>query len=337
MTVQSRTSAHWFHPAALGAGAGEDGQGLTVIVTGAGGPAGVAVIRALKAQDFRVIGADADGLAVGLRLAHEGAVLPSAGDPLYVTELVALVGATGATALACTVAEEMLQLSQAADLLREAGLASWIPSPEAINACLDKWRFVQVMRKAGIRVPDTALGGVDRVPGPWIVKPRFGRGSRDVYTADDSRDLSWALHRVEQPLVQTRVPGREFTVDALVDLDGTLAGAVPRWRLETRAGISTKGRTFRDTSLVRATGEVLDAVGLTGPANVQGFIDEQGTITFIEVNPRFSGGLPLSLAAGADLVGEYLRGVMGLPLRPERLAFRSGVTMIRHFEEVFET
>ena len=41
--------------------------------------------------------------------------------------------------------------------------------------------------------------------------------------------------------------------------------------------------------------------------------------------------------AEENLVGEYLRGVMGLPLRPERLAFRSGVTMIRHFEEVFET
>jgi carbamoyl-phosphate synthase large subunit len=55
-----------------------------------------------------------------------------------------------------------------------------------------------------------------------------------------------------------------------------------------------------------------------------------------EVNPRFSGGLPLTLAAGADVVEEYLRGVMGLPLRPERLVARPGVKMMRYFCEVFE-
>ena len=69
----------------------------------------------------------------------------------------ALNAAITAPALACTVAEEMLQLSRATDVLREAGLASWIPSPEAIDACLDKWRFVQVMHGAGIPVPDTAV------------------------------------------------------------------------------------------------------------------------------------------------------------------------------------
>jgi carbamoyl-phosphate synthase large subunit len=236
----------------------------------------------------------------------------------------------------CTVAEEMAALALAESQLRDAGLATWVPSAAALEACLDKWRFVEVMHEAGVRVPATSLDRVDRVPGPWIVKPRFGRGSRDVYPADDSRDLAWALRRVEQPIVQTRVTGREFTVDALVDRHGAMVGAVPRWRLETKAGISTKGRTFSDPGLVARVEQVLAAVGLTGPANVQGFVGEAGVTTFIEVNPRFSGGLPLSIAAGADLVGEYLRGVLGMALHPERLTYRSGVTMIRHFEEVFE-
>src|SRR4030088_1279486 len=79
------------------------------------------------------------------------------------------------------------------------------------------------------------------------------------------------------------------------------------------------------------------AVALTGPANVQGFVDEAGMIPFSEVNPRFSGGPSLSIAAGADLVGEYLRGMLGQPIHPARLTYRSGVAMIRHFEEVFES
>jgi hypothetical protein len=45
--------------------------------------------------------------------------------------------------------------------------------------------------------------------------------------------------------------------------------------------------------------------------------------------------LALSLAAGADLVGEYLRGVLGMPIRPERLAFKPDITMVRHFQEIY--
>ena len=52
------------------------------------------------------------------------------------------------------------------------------------------------------------------------------------------------------------------------------------------------------------------------------------------MNPRFSGALPLSIAAGADLVGEFLRGIRGKRVRPERLQYRSGVRMVRYFEEL---
>ena len=51
---------------------------------------------------------------------------------------------------------------------------------------------------------------------------------------------------------------------------------MPRWRLETKAGISTKGETFDDPEVVNVCHLVLKAVGLVGPANVQGFVAEDG-------------------------------------------------------------
>ncbi len=134
--------------------------------------------------------------------------------------------------------------------------------------------------------------------------------------------------------MQTRVVGREFTVDLLTDRDGALVGAVPRWRVETKAGISTKGMTFADNAVVSIAARALRAVGLCGAANLQGFVGEDGNVSVIEINPRFSGGLSLSLAAGADLVAEYLLLAQGQPPSRERLQFRSGVTMTRHFQEV---
>jgi carbamoyl-phosphate synthase large subunit len=196
------------------------------------------------------------------------------------------------------------------------------------------------MVAAHVPVPPTVSGADehseawDAVPGPWVVKPRFGRGSRDVYLVDDVTELAWACRRVTGPIVQSRLVGREFTVDLLTDRKGVLVGAVPRWRVETKAGISTKGMTFANNAIVSIATRALRAVGLCGAANLQGFVSDEGTVSVLEINPRFSGGLPLSLAAGADLVFEYLLLAQGQPPSRERLQFRTGVTMTRYLQEV---
>ena len=311
-------------------------SGVTVMVTGTGGAAGVAVVRALLSKGHRVVAADADPSAVGLRLGHDRGVLPAGSHPDFVEEVCVLAARTGTQIVVPTVAEELVALAEGDHALSDAGIRTWVPAPEAVERCTDKWTFAKVLGEAQVLTPATALGEDLSVPGPWVVKPRFGRGSRDVYLVDEPDELHWAVRRVREPIVQTRLEGWEFTVDALVDRAGELVGAVPRRRLETKAGISTKGLVFEGRAVVADVARVLQAIGLTGPANVQGFVGPDDAVTFVEVNPRFSGGLPLSLAAGADLVGEYLRGVVGDPVRPERLEFRPGVTMLRHFDEVFE-
>lgn len=307
----------------------------TVVVTGAGGPAGIAVLRELTALTT-VVAADADPTAAGLRLAPLSGLLPHCGDPDFPAAVVDLCVRTGATALVTTVAEEMLACHAQQELLQGAGIATWLPPAATVTDCIDKWRFAQRIAQAGVPAPATGLGGVAGVPGPWVVKPRFGRGSRDVYLVDTQEDAAWALARLREPIVQTRLTGREFTVDTLSGRDGELLAAVPRWRVETKAGISTKGVTFTSARLRDVVAHLLHTLAMTGPANVQGFFDHDGAISIMEVNPRFSGGLPLSLAAGAQLVEEYVRGIAGLPVRRERLHARPGVRMTRYFAEIFE-
>ncbi|MGH9292908.1 MAG: ATP-grasp domain-containing protein [Acidimicrobiales bacterium] len=315
----------------------KDPSPATVLVTGAGGPAGVAVIRWLRASGHRVVAADVDPLAVGLRLGDEYALIERFSAPGYVASLCRAATAAGATAVVPTVAEEFVAIAAEQDALEQAGVAALVPDPDRVLDCTDKWRFAKVTQAADVPVPPTNLGSADGVPAPWVIKPRFGRGSRDVVLADDDASLAYALSKVPDPIVQSRVPGREFTVDVLLSPAREVVGAVPRWRLQTRGGISTRGETFANGKLVTALAKLLEALELVGAANVQGFVAPNGSICFVEVNPRFSGGLPLSLAAGADLVGEYVRGVRGMAMRPERCVYRPGVTMMRYFEDVFES
>ena len=261
--------------------------------------------------------------------------LASRGDESFVADVCEAVKRFGADVVLCTVSEEMLALAGREDELARAGASIWLSPGAAIETCVDKWAFACALERAGIPAPVTALGAdADRVPGPWIVKPRFGRGSRDVFAVDQRDDLTTLLRRVAEPIVQSRVCGREFTVDVVIDRQGAVQGAVPRWRLETKAGISTRGRTFADAAVVDAVTATVTALGLQAAVNVQGFAHD-GRVSIIEVNPRVSGGLSLTQAAGADVVGELVRGTRGEPVRAECLTFEPGVTMRRYFDEVF--
>ncbi|MGY1653100.1 ATP-grasp domain-containing protein [Geodermatophilus sp. SYSU D01119] len=308
-----------------------------VLVTGAGGPAGVAVVRRLVALGHRVVGVDADATAAGAALATVGAVVPRADHVRFVDALVALATAHGADALIATVAEELPALAAGADRLAAAGVATWLPDPEAVGICCDKAAFARALRAAGVPHPATTdtSAGLAAVPGPWVVKPRAGRGSRGVRLLDTRAEVVEALHGDASLIAQTRLTGREFTADALVDRHGELVTVVPRWRDDTRAGISVKGTTFDSPEVTAVVAAALLAVQLSGPANVQGFVADDGRASVVEINPRFSGGLPLTLAAGADVVSAHLAGIRDPHARLPHLWFTPGVRMSRYFAETY--
>lgn len=313
-----------------------------ILVTGAGGPAGIAVINELNRLGHETLGCDSNPYAAGIRLASQGEIVPRFDSPDYIQGLVALARSKDVDGLISTMTEEMSVLTRPENLeiLDEAELSYWFPSKSCIDTCMDKRIFAKVTEEAGQPVPLTGSGPVsdalDKVPGPWIIKPCFGRGSRDVFAVDGESEVREIWSRVPEPILQTRLEGAEFTLDALVDRDGSLLGGVPRFRLETKAGISTVGQTFESPELLELTESLLRSIGHTGPANVQGFIDlKTGDFGFMEVNPRFSGALPLSLGSGADLVGQYVTGMFGESIDRDALSFEPGTVMVRYFQETF--
>jgi carbamoyl-phosphate synthase large subunit len=319
-----------------GSTAGDDDR-RSVLVTGSGGPAGIAVVRRLMALGHRVVAADADSTAAGGALADVTVTVPHADHPRFIDALLGAAAAYGTDALIGTVAEELPALTAGVDRLTAAGVATWLPDLAAVDLCCDKAAFAERMHSAGVPHPPTATDfrNAALLPGPWIVKPNSGRGSRGLQLLDDATAVIAAMSADAGLIAQTRLPGREFTADALVARDGTLLTVVPRWRDETKAGISVKGTTFTSEAVTDLAGAALAAVGLTGPANVQGFVADDGTATVVEINPRFSGGLPLTLAAGADVVSAYLAGIRDPQAELPFLWFTPGVRMSRYFAETY--
>ena len=145
-----------------------------------------------------------------------------------------------------------------------------------------------------------------------------------------------ALGRSEL-IVQEAVDGTEFTVDCFAAEPGRVVAAVPRERIAIKAGVSVKGRTYHHPGIETIASEVVAKTGISGPANVQGMLREDGSFSIIEMNPRFSGTLALTTAAGINFASLLLDQFEGKPLPDLRGRHRAGVTMMRYWSEAFES
>ena len=127
----------------------------------------------------------------------------------------------------------------------------------------------------------------------------------------------------------------ELTLDCWVDDAGNCAAAVPRVRLATRAGEVAKGLTVTDAVLEADVAALVNALpGARGPITVQVMRSKTGH-RFIEINPRFGGGYPLSHAAGAQFTAALAAEAVGRPVNPEWFAWSPDVLMLRYDDAVF--
>ncbi|WP_421743371.1 ATP-grasp domain-containing protein [Cellulomonas sp.] len=312
---------------------------MRVLVTGAGGPAGVAVIRSLQRRgDVEVIAADMDRWASALYLVDAGSrhLVPAGRAADFVDVVRKLCLDERVDVLFPTVDVELPKLAAVRDELLADGTILASPSLSTLETCLDKLALAAACART-VRVPRTELIGTPQAVSGWdfpvIVKPRRGAGSRGIRLIGTQAELD-AVHDAEEDLlVQELLPGDEYSVDVLAGLDGRVIAAVPRARLRVDSGVAVAGVTVHDDELVETASAVARAIGLTTVANVQLKRDVDGRPALLEVNPRFPGAMPLTIAAGVDMPSLTLDAVLGRPV-PDHVDFQE-IANVRYLEDVF--
>ncbi|MBP8536778.1 ATP-grasp domain-containing protein [Streptomyces sp. MK37H] len=309
-----------------------------ILVTGVGGAPGFDLARSLQRLGCKVLAADADPYAVGLLLPEVTAhVLPPAGDAAYRAAVLRLCAKARPDAVLSTVEQELPRLVALRRPLADLGVTTWLPDRDAVAACGDKARFAAVLAEHGVPTPRTVLPDeLDRASdGLLVVKPRYGQGAKGVHVCRTREQARVLCELVPEPIVQEHVRGREFTADCLVDRAGR-ASVVLRYRLLVKGGLAVVSRTFTDPDAEECVRAVLTATGVTGACCVQGFTREDaggpGRVVITEANARVAGGFPASVAAGADYVGQYLRGLFRQDVDHGRLTYKPDVTLTKYVE-----
>jgi carbamoyl-phosphate synthase large subunit len=137
--------------------------------------------------------------------------------------------------------------------------------------------------------------------GPYVVKERFGAGSRGL-GLNLSRDAALAHGAgLQAPIYQPFVKGEEISIDAWLDRAHRVKGLVLRRRERVVDGESQVTTTFSDAGLEAEAKRILESLTLTGPVVMQAFRGDNGKLSVIECNPRFGGASTTAIAAGLDI------------------------------------
>jgi carbamoyl-phosphate synthase large subunit len=284
----------------------------------------------------RVIATDVNALSPAAHLADRWYEVPLSSDPQYIDTVLAICRHQHVGLVVPTIDDELVLFGQSRARFEACGVRVAVSPPQTSLVCDDKYQTAVELRAHGIAAAETRLP--HQLPSdaalPLFIKPRIGRGGVGAYAVTTKRELDFFLDYVPSPVVQEFLDGPEFTIDMLCDFDGSPLAIVPRERTVIRAGVIDRGRTVRDAALMDLAASVARVLPFAGPVNVQCRVVNGRPVVF-EINPRFSGGIPLTIAAGADFPAMLLQLARGRQVAPAIGAFRHDLWMSNYEEPLF--
>lgn len=262
-----------------------------------------------------IIGADLSDSAPALFFCDEAVKVCRISDEDYIPQLLKICREKKADLLIPTIDTDLCKLAQARHEFEKIGTRVLVSAPKMVRICRDKRLTASFFHDCGLYSPEP-VDTVEAYTGayPCFIKPLDGSSSIDAYRAENAADLAALARRIGEGryIIQPFISGQEYTIDIFCGFDGKPVFITPRARLTVRSGEVQNTRIVQDEQMLREAQAIVSRFCPVGTITVQ-LIREQesGRDYFIEINPRFGGGAPLSIAAGADIAGRLLHMLLG--------------------------
>jgi len=278
----------------------------------------------------KIVASDSSPISAGFFMSDASEIIPEADDTLFVERLMKIISKHNITVLMPSSGYDIYPYSEAKDKLSKIGVTAVVSDIPTLKICRDKLStYNTLMHK--FELPFTTIDPDKLRQFPVIAKPRYGKGSRDILKINNEKELHYVISKYEDLVFQEYLPGIEYTIDVLSNLKQKPLIAVPRIRLQTKAGISTKGRIVQDERIQDLCKSIAGYLKINGPCCIQMKESREGALKFVEINPRLGGGTIFATLAGANFPFMIVEMVEGKePVIPDI----SEITIIRHYEEI---
>jgi len=309
-----------------------------------------------SAKELRInasfFGTDTTELSPALQLCDQRFGVKPTTHTGYIKQLLSIVKANGVRLLVPTVDLDLKRLAQNKPKFAAVGCRVLVSDPAVIDICQDKRKTYKFLLKNNFDAPVTLsiraalknltnrkssiINRQSQTRFPLFVKPWDGYAGRGNAVVNNRKELLFYAKRIPNPICQKLVKGTEYTCDVYVDFGMKVRCVVPRRRIEVRAGEVSKGQTAKNVRIMNEAAMLVEKLGAgPGVITLQLFLTDDGKIKFIEINPRFGGGAPLSIKAGADFPKWILQELTGGKpnIRPD--SFKDNLVMLRYDSEVW--
>ncbi len=253
-----------------------------ILVTGAGGLAGVNFVRALRASDRRyyVVGADFNRYHIVYPDVDARYLTPRHTDRSFIAEVSRVVEKERIDFLHPQPSSEALVISRRKNMI---SAKTFLPQARVMVAAQDKLVSQRLLNKQGVPVAKTKAvkstadvgPAFEEIGGPLWVRARHGAGGRLSLLCSSAKEARhwielWTLRGVEidEFIVQEYLPGRNVAWDSIWK-NGNLVTSYARERLEypfkhiSPSGITgtpSVARIVHDDDLNRVSKEAVRAI-----------------------------------------------------------------------------
>lgn len=277
--------------------------------------------------NLTIIGADISDTAPALFFCDEARIVCRINNKEYIPQLISICKKEGIDCLIPTIDTDLLILAENKDKFESIGTKVLISEVDKVKVSRDKRFTADYFQTLGLKSP-IPFDSVEKYLKtyskescfPAFIKPKDGSSSVDAYKVTNSEDLRAYANKIKDYIIQPFISGREYTIDIFCDYEGNPVYITPRERLAVRAGEVLKTQICQDAKIISEMKTLIADYKPCGQITVQLIREEStGADYYIEINPRFGGGAPLSIKAGADSAEAIIRMLKG-----EQLSYIEG-------------
>jgi carbamoyl-phosphate synthase large subunit len=288
----------------------------------------------------KFLGTDTTELSSALQLCDKGFLVKPITHANYIKQLLTIVKTNKVKLLVPTVDLDLKLLAHNKPKFATMGCFVLVSSPAVVDICQDKRETYRFLCKNGFDTPvtmsiRTALSKKN-INWPCFLKPWDGYASRGNAVVKNQKELLFFAKRIPNPICQEFIKGTEHTCDVYVDFNMKVRCVVPRKRIEVRAGEVSKGQVVKHPRIMSEAARLVETLGAgPGVITLQLFLTDDDQVKFIEINPRFGGGVPLSIKAGANFPKWILQELLASKVNIRFDGFKDNLIMLRYDGEVW--
>ena len=285
-------------------------------------------------------GTDTTALSSALQLCDKRFLVKPITHAGYIKQLLTIVKTNRVKLLVPTVDLDLKLLAQNKPKFAAMGCCVLVSTPEVVDICQDKRKTYSFLIKNGFDTPVTmsirAALSKKKLNWPCFLKPWDGYASRGNAAVNNRKELLFFAGRIPNCIVQEFIKGTEHTCDVYVDFSLKVRCVVPRKRIEVRAGEVSKSQVVKHPAIMREAARLVEKLGAgPGVITLQLFLTGDDKVKFIEINPRFGGGVPLSIKAGANFPKWILQELLASKVNIRFDGFKDNLVMLRYDGEVW--